>query len=289
MAMGETDLGRVITFNPQVVTVTTTLDEILRQWVDGDLHHWPVTNDQMRLLGIVSDQDVARAFVELSSNYPDNFRLGTEHLRARVVSDFMSTEVVTISRWDTQTNGLYRLLKNHVHSLPVIDENRLVGLVTTTDYLREFSYGELPISRQPVSQFVQDNADPVDCDGSLDDALAAMQSANLDQVGVVNGALPLGAITRRDIRLAQCCLESRRLLNEEFLLRGPTTLRELAAKSPTVPPGARISEAAALMVEHHRQAIAVVTQAGRMVGVLSEETVLTAMAGQKAKPAFAKN
>ena len=91
----------------------------------------------------------------------------------------------------------------------------------------------------------------------------------------------------RDVRSAMCRLKIRHFLNDEFVLNGPTTMRELTAQSPTIRPGSRLSAAAALLVESHRHAIAVVTQAGRMVGLLSEETLLNAMVGDTAKHAMA--
>ena len=38
--------------------------------------------------------------------------------------------------------------------LPVVDGDRLVGLVSSRDFLREFSYGEMPGSREPVSSLL---------------------------------------------------------------------------------------------------------------------------------------
>ena len=104
-------------------------------------------------------------------------------------------------------------------------------------------------------------------------------------MGVVNANLPLGVIHSRDLGLAKCRAESRRLLSEDLTFSGPTTIRELAANTPVVRPGARLSEAADLMAQRLRPAVAVVTQSGRMVGVVTEETVLSAIAGRALKPA----
>jgi CBS domain-containing protein len=71
----------------------------------------------------------------------------------------------------------------------------------------------------------------------------------------------------------------RRILSDEFTLPGPATIQELAAESPILRPGARLSESADAMVNHQRQAIAVVNQAGRLVGVVTEENILRAMVG----------
>ena len=282
--MLQSDLGTVVTYNPLVIQSETSLVALLEQWADANFHHWPVVNDEQQLLGIVSERDLVKAVQELAAINPENTQLGIDELRGRTAGQIMSSQVISISRWDTQTNALFHFLKHRIHSLPVLNEDRLLGLVTTTDFLREFSYGLQGVSRECVSEFVQDDADPIDSDASLEDAAQAMHTANSEHVGVVSGNLPLGAITQRDVRLASCRRDARRLLSADFSLRGPSSVRELAAKSPVIRPGAKLSEAAGLMVEHHRQAIAVVTQAGRMVGVISEATILSAMAGRPLWP-----
>jgi CBS-domain-containing membrane protein len=279
--MLQSDLSTLITFNPQTIHVSTTLADLLAQWTEPEFHEWPVVDDDMRLVGVVSEQEVISAVAARARSHPNQGLLGTDDLREETTAQFMSSPATTISRWDSQSNGLYLLLRNRLHCLPVIDEERLIGQVTTTDYLREFSYGDWPVCRQPVCEWVKDGIDPLDCDASPEEAATAMAQAGVDFIGVVNGNLPLGVISARDVQLAQCRLDSRRLLREELAFSGPTSIRELAAKSPVVRPGARLSEAADLMVQHARQAIAVVTQSGRMIGVISEETLLAALAGHK--------
>lgn len=278
--MLQAELGTVVTYNPLSLSVDTTLAEILRLWSTMEFRDWPVVDDQ-RLVGILSEDDIVRTVSELAVIGPQRERELTAQLSARTARQMMSPSCVSIGRWDLQTNALYQLLKHQMHSLPVVDEERLVGLVTTTDFLREFTYGELPASREQAARCAEETPEPIDCDATLEGAEQAMLAASAELIGVVSGNLTLGVVTRRDVRLAKCRLETRRVLSSEFCLPGPATLREVVAQSPILRPGARLSEAAKLMVEHRRQAVGVVNQAGRLVGVLTEKRILKAMVGHE--------
>lgn len=276
--MIEYDLSTVITFNPLVAYPATTLADLLRQWTDLELRNWPVVDDDGRLLGVISEQEIVRSVVELAVACRDGAAVTEQALQGVYARHLVSGPLVTISRWDSRANGLYRLLKNQVHSLPVLEDDRLVGLITTTDYLREFSYGDVAASREPVADHVAEGAETIDCDATLDEAAAVMLTTDVQRLGVVSGPFPLGVVTSEDIRLAKCRLECRRCLPAEFAPAGPTDMRELAAQSPIVRPGSRLSEAAGLMVERQRHAVAVVTQGGRFVGSLSDQEILAAVA-----------
>ena len=72
----------------------------------------------------------------------------------------------------------------------------------------------------------------------------------------------------------------REVFGKDIQAEGATSILALAASAPTIRPGERLSNAAQLMIEHKRQAIAVVNQAGRLLGVITEEMVLRAMLGE---------
>ena len=66
--------------------------------------------------------------------------------------DVMSRDILSISTTANFHEALDLLLQRQIHALPVVDAGRLVGMVSSRDFLREFSYGELPAraSRFPV-------------------------------------------------------------------------------------------------------------------------------------------
>lgn len=273
------DLGTVITYNPLSLSVDTKLAEILRLWTAMDFHDWPVIDDGRRLVGLLSEGDIIRAIGDLVAAYTIDPKLGCEQLKLRTARQIMSPVCATIEPHELKGSALYQLLSLQRHSLPVVDDERLIGLVSTTDFLREFSYGDSAACREPVTRFLEELPEAVDWASTWDEAEQAMFFGLSDIISVAHGTLTLGVVTRRDIRLAQCRLDARRVLSNEISVTGPVTLRELATQSPLVRPTARLSEAAALMVESRRKAIAVVNQAGRFVGALSEKGILRAMVG----------
>jgi CBS domain-containing protein len=277
--MRDFDLSTFITFNPDVVRSSDSLVEVLAQWSAPEFHQWPVVDEDRRLAGLVSELDVLPVVLEMARYIADGTSLDLSLLGQRTAGQCMSSVPASTSRWDTAIHALYLLVQHHLYSLPVLDEDRLVGLVTTTDYLREFSYGDLPISREPVSDFVQDGTDPIDCEATLDEASEALTRTGVEQIGVVRGNLHVGVISARELQLARCRATFRQHLPQEFLFPGPTSVRELAADSPVIRPGARLSEAANLMAERRRQAVAVISQSGRLAGLITEETVFAAIAG----------
>ena len=84
--------------------------------------------------------------------------------------------------------------------------------------------------------------------------------------------------------MAKC----RQLLEESLAAESPrseTRVLELVKTAPTVKPGDRLAQAAALMVQHSVQAVAVVNQASKLLGVLSEDEILSAaLAGLQDEP-----
>jgi acetoin utilization protein AcuB len=72
------------------------------------------------------------------------------------VSDLMTREVLTVSPTDTVRDAITRLEDQHIRHLPVVDDGRLVGIVTDRD-LREY--------RMPLSEAL---ANPDDAQARLD-------------------------------------------------------------------------------------------------------------------------
>jgi CBS-domain-containing membrane protein len=275
------ELSTVVTYNPLSLAVDNTLADILRLWTAMELHDWPVVDHDQQLVGILSEADIIRAIGDLAAAYSIDPRLGRKQLSLRTAQQIMSPVGSTIPRHELKASALYQLLTLQRNTLPVVEEDRLVGLVSTTDFLREFSYGHWSLGREPVTHHIEELPESVDCSASWEAVEQTMFFGISELIAVTTGALTLGVVTRRDLRLAKCRLDARRILSDEISVTGPVTLRELAAQSPLVRPGARLSEAASLMVETRRQAVAVANQAGRFMGALTDKGILRAMLGHE--------
>lgn len=278
-------LATLVTYNPWTVSSDATLDSLVRMLQEMGFHHWPVVDEDERLVGIVSEVDIVRAveerqsaMVAVSGGGPAEESLGSEWEVCRV-DEIMSRRVVTIEREAPPREALRRLLENRIHSLPVVDESLLVGIVTSTDFLREFSYDDAPLCREPARDHMLRGAEPLDVNASLDEASEAFLIADTGYLSVVQGNFPLGVISQRDVRKARCRQLARELLGDEAA-PGPLTVGQMVSRAPTLQPGQRLAEAAGLLFERQLQAVAVVNPANRLLGILSEDELLRAALAQ---------
>ena len=280
--MFDSQLSTLITYNPFSVTPHTSLDELVRMLDQLGFHHWPVVATDGGLVGIVSEYDIVRTLEECraAALAPVAATSGGRQ-RPCLAEDLMQQRVVTVQLGESPHEALARMIKNHIHSLPVLDGQQMLGIITSSDFLREFSYGSLPISRRPVSTLMSSPAEPLDVDASLSEAYHAFHLAGVDYLPVVQGDLPLGIVSRRGVRKARCRKTARELVDDSSFA-GPISVAQLIADAPTIRPGCTLGEAATLMVEHQQQAIAVLNQANRLVGVLSEDNLATVMLAENA-------
>ncbi len=122
----------------EVATIGTSescLDAVVRmQRVRA--RHLPVINREGHLVGIVTDRDLRRqlfsppVFEALGSTRVD-ILLDRVH-----VAEIMSTDLVTATPDMTLGEAASTMRKERVGSLPVVDQGRVVGILTETDLLR---------------------------------------------------------------------------------------------------------------------------------------------------------
>lgn len=96
--------------------------------------HTPVTTDG-RLVGLLAERDLLR--ISASTLLP-NRRESDQFLHKRfLVKDVMIREVISISPEASLHHAAKLMQKERVDCLPVVDgENRLVGIITCSDFLR---------------------------------------------------------------------------------------------------------------------------------------------------------
>ena len=121
--------GHVITAKPEDRVVHAR-----RLMLDNDIARLPVVDDG-KIIGIISDKEIAFAFAELRRSFP----LGQQnhHLKMLNVRDVMKTPVITIKEGATVEDAAKMMIENEVGCLPVIGrDGKLHGIMTRTDLLR---------------------------------------------------------------------------------------------------------------------------------------------------------
>ena len=101
------------------------------------VRHLPVVDAVGELIGIVTDRDLRhhlfdpRVFREVGTTAVDIL------LKAVPVSEVMSAPVLSVESDDDLVEAARIMLEDKVGSLPVLEQGRVVGIVTETDVLRQ--------------------------------------------------------------------------------------------------------------------------------------------------------
>jgi len=129
----------VMTTSVETVRPDTPVHEVARQMADKRISGMPVVDESGKLVGIVTEGDLLRR-VELGTDqrprwlqiFTSNAKLADEYVqtRGRLAGDVMSRDVVTIAPTAPLTEVVDKMERNRVKRLPVIEGDRLVGIVT---------------------------------------------------------------------------------------------------------------------------------------------------------------
>jgi CBS domain-containing protein len=137
--MSGTSLGTLVTFNPWTVGPTALLDEVAARFAELDIHHVPVVDADRRVIGMLSETDLLRARQTRQAVLIGNGLSDTDDAPLVFARDVMSRQVVSIPPTADFAQALALQLNRQIHALPVVDQDRLVGLINSRDFLRDFS------------------------------------------------------------------------------------------------------------------------------------------------------
>jgi acetoin utilization protein AcuB len=124
-----------MTGDPQTVSATTPVMEAMNRLREGGFRRLPVVREG-RLVGIVTDRDLKEATPSKATTlsiYELNYLLSK-----LLVKDVMVASVITVGPDDPVEQAALLMEEHRVSGLPVIEDGRLIGILTITDLLRAF-------------------------------------------------------------------------------------------------------------------------------------------------------
>ncbi len=121
-----------------------TIEQAIETVKEKKIRHIPIIDDDKNLVGLLCDVDIRSAT-------PSIFRLDEykEDL-LRPVSEIMVKDVLTAHPLDFVEEIAYTFYDQKISCMPVVSNNKLIGIVTETDLLH--TYVELTGANQPGSQ-----------------------------------------------------------------------------------------------------------------------------------------
>jgi CBS domain-containing protein len=120
----------------QLITIESTGSlESARQIFDKNQIRHIIVVDGDKLVGILSNHDLLR--VSFGDTYGDDQTTVDDAIvNMLTVKDVMRHKPISISPDSSIEDAIFILLNRRFHSLPIVENDKVVGIVTTTDFLK---------------------------------------------------------------------------------------------------------------------------------------------------------
>jgi CBS domain-containing protein len=138
--MGTKKVRQAMSRDPRSVGESTSVQEAARLMKEQDVGSLPVVEDE-RLVGIVTDRDIVIRGVAVRSD-----------VSSLSVMDVASHEVMTITPDQELDEALRLMAQEQVRRLPVVDGDRLVGILAQADVAREGDEERVGETVEQISQ-----------------------------------------------------------------------------------------------------------------------------------------
>ena len=137
-----------MTPDPIVIEPATTLAEVEGIFAVYNFNGLPVVGPGKRLLGVLTQLDVLKAFRFTRESLIPPYR----EIMDRTAESFMTRDPATVSPSTPLTRVLEEMVRTRYKSLPVVEGGRLVGIVAREDVLaalRRLTGAEAPVRSAP--------------------------------------------------------------------------------------------------------------------------------------------
>jgi acetoin utilization protein AcuB len=111
--------------NPIAISPEASIQEAMELMKKHSIRHLPVVDQSKRLVGWVSDTDLRGALI-------------ASMIEELTVRDVMIADPVTVSSTDVLEQAALRITEQKIGGMPVVDNDKLVGVITAVDILEAF-------------------------------------------------------------------------------------------------------------------------------------------------------
>ena len=148
MTTSSRTVGDVMSAPAITVGADATTDEIIQCLLSNNISGVPVVDDDEHILGIITESDLVlsvaygtsdrRALALVAEIIEGRPAPWVDRLSAHSAGDLMTRDVVVVGPDDDVADAARRMLRRHCRRLPVVCDERIVGVVSRHDILRNF-------------------------------------------------------------------------------------------------------------------------------------------------------
>jgi CBS domain-containing protein len=180
----------------KVVSVKTSakISKAIELMTQQNLGGLPVVDDKNRVKAIITERDIANMFADRISGV--------------TVARLMSEKVVTAIPKTTIFEAARTMTTQGFRRLPIISEDKVVGIITGMDIIRFFGSGKVfrylksgtitQVLNTPAFEIATKDVATIEPDVDVGQAAKIMQEKNIGALPVVKNEKLLGIITERD-------------------------------------------------------------------------------------------
>ena len=119
-----------------------TLNDVIEQLHIDEAGALVVTDDHEKILGIITERDIARGLQRYGRNVVD-----------RPLQELMTRAVVSVDIGDTVNSVLELMNRHQIHYVPVTDHGLLVGIITMLD-IAKYRLAEIELEANALKEYV---------------------------------------------------------------------------------------------------------------------------------------
>jgi CBS domain-containing protein len=134
--MSDETVSAIMSIEPVVGNPSSSFSQVLRLFTEFPVHHLPIVNDDNKLIGIVSSNDLPKVFMQLC-NRKEKVTMDFHSIDGAItINDIMTPNPVTITSGTTIDKAAQLFATNKFLALPVVDNGTLLGIVSAKDVMK---------------------------------------------------------------------------------------------------------------------------------------------------------
>ena len=177
------------------VPETMQLDEVAKLMLENGIGSVPVMDADDKMVGIVSKADFVTLAVGIAFD-------------KITVKEIMTKDLTVVSPTERLVHARRIMIENHVGRLPVVEDEKLVGMLTSKDLMRAFidfrkkvpeKYQKSQIKEVLVEFIMSSNPTVTSKDATISEVANVMIETGYNGLPVIDDGQVVGIITQTDI------------------------------------------------------------------------------------------